>query len=102
MYRHLTWIPIASLVTTIAGWWAWNAFLSAISSGTPGPYYIRDAFTYHFGSDLLWWAVLIITVAMVMVMELTIEVLRKRFWPTEVDLWQERESERDKMRKRKG
>lgn len=34
----------------------------------------------------------------VSVIDLTIEVLRRRFWPTDVDLWQEREAEKAKMK----
>lgn len=99
MYRHLTWIPITSLIVTIAGWWAFNFFLSGIYARTPGPYYVRDAFTDHFGAELLWWAVLLVVAMVVMVIEITIEVVRKRFWPTDVDLWQEMEAERAKTKK---
>ncbi|KUJ12633.1 phospholipid-translocating P-type ATPase [Mollisia scopiformis] len=100
VYHHLTWIPLASLLATITGWWAWNFFLSGIYARAPGPYYVRDAFTYHFGEDLLWWAVLLIVVMVVMVIEIIIEVVRKRWWPTEVDLWQEREAEKARTKTR--
>lgn len=97
-YHHLTWIPLASLGITVGGWWAWNFFLSGIYARSPGPYYVRHGFTDHYGADLLWWAVLIIVVMVVSVIDLTIEVLRRRFWPTDVDLWQEREAEKAKMK----
>ncbi|KAE8445058.1 hypothetical protein EG329_013772 [Mollisiaceae sp. DMI_Dod_QoI] len=93
VYHHLTWIPLASLSITVTGWWAWNFFLSGIYARSPGPYYVRDAFTYHFGKDPVWWLVLVIVVMAVLAIEVVIEVVRRRCWPTEVEVWQEREAE---------
>lgn len=48
----------------------------------------------HFGKDLNWWATLVIVVAMLVVFELIVNMLKKRFWPSIVDVWQEIEEDR--------
>ncbi|KAF8850714.1 phospholipid-translocating P-type ATPase [Acephala macrosclerotiorum] len=98
-YHHLTWIPIAALLVTITGWWAFNLFLSVIYGRSPGPYYVRDAFIYHFGKDLDWWATHVIVVAALLAIEIAVKVMRRSCWPTEVDLWQEKEAERARAKK---
>jgi ABC-type nitrate/sulfonate/bicarbonate transport system permease component len=48
----------------------------------------------HFGKDLNWWATLIIVVAVLVVFDLIINMTKKRFWPSIVDVWQEIEEDR--------
>lgn len=93
-YRYKTWIPLLSFVVTIIGWWAWNFFLSAAYSNTPGSYSVYKAFVEHFGKDLNWWATLVIVVAVLVVFDLIINMTKKRFWPSIVDVWQEIEEDR--------
>lgn len=45
---------------TVAGWWAWNAFLSGIYAPAPSPYAVRDGFTTTFGRDATWWLSLVV------------------------------------------
>jgi phospholipid-translocating ATPase len=92
-YHYKTWIPIFGAMLTIFGWWAWNLFLSAIYSNSAGPYTVYTGFMEHFGKSLTWWAVLGAVLAVVIVLELGVDVLRRTYWPTLIDLWQELEQD---------
>lgn len=52
-------------------------------------YAIKDGFTIGYGRDLLWWAVLLLMLAAVILLELGVSSIRKAFWPTDIDLFQE-------------
>ncbi|KAI1825513.1 hypothetical protein F4861DRAFT_193755 [Xylaria intraflava] len=52
-------IIIGSFGITVAGWWAWQAFLSGVYTPQPSPYAGRGAFVNTFGKDTLWWSLLI-------------------------------------------
>jgi phospholipid-translocating ATPase len=97
-YHYKTWIPIFSCLLTVSGWWAWNLFLSAAYSNTPGVYTARDAFIHHF--DLTWWAVLVIVIMACVALELIIDVVRRWWWAGPIDIWQEVEMERRNKNKR--
>ncbi|KAH8657200.1 hypothetical protein BGZ60DRAFT_532048 [Tricladium varicosporioides] len=88
-FHYKTWIPIFGAFITLAGWWAWNLFLSAIYANTPGPYSVRGGFVQHFGKNLTWWAVLFIVSGVLIAFEVLIDVVKRRFWPNIVDVWQE-------------
>lgn len=68
-----TYIILAGCVITVAGWWAWNAFLDACYSSNLSPYDVRHGFTGTFGRDPAWWA----TMALVLVVLGVGEVLGK-------------------------
>jgi phospholipid-translocating ATPase len=98
-FHHKTWVPIFGAVLTIAGWWAWNLFLSAISSNTPGPYTVKDGFIHHFGANITWWAVFVAIMAALIIPDLVFDALKRRFWPNMIEIWQELEQDPEIMRK---
>lgn len=76
---------------SVAGWFLWNLFLSAIYTKTPGPYAVRGDFIHNFGKTLTWWLTLLMVLAMVVVFELAVTALRRIYWPQDEDLVQELE-----------
>lgn len=90
--HHKTIVTFAGYLISIAGWFLWNLFLSAIYSDKIGPYTVRDAFIHDFGRKPTWWLTLVMTLAMVIVLELAVTALRRIFWPQDQDLMQEAES----------
>lgn len=98
-YHHITWVPIFGAALTIGGWWAWNLFLAAIFSNTPGPYTVYRGFLDHFGANASWWLVHIAIMAALIVPDLVVEALQRRFWPTVIQVWQELEQNGEVMRK---
>ncbi|KAF8866743.1 phospholipid-translocating P-type ATPase [Acephala macrosclerotiorum] len=76
---------------SVGGWFLWTIVLSALYK--PGKTYllypIKDGFIRYFGSNLLWWLVLFLTLASLILLELGVSSIRKAFWPTETDLFQE-------------
>ncbi|KAI1102795.1 phospholipid-translocating P-type ATPase [Jackrogersella minutella] len=70
-------IVLAAFGITIAGWWAWNAFLAGVYAPQPSPYPARDGFTSTFGKDPLWWLILIIIVLVLIAVETFYKTMKR-------------------------
>lgn len=75
-----------SFFITTAGWWAWSAFLSYAYSDNLTPFDVKGGFEHTFGPDLNWWLVVIITLAIMTVIELVWKSVRRELavagrWP---------------------
>jgi len=76
----------------IGGWWAWNLILSAIYDPANNTLFgVKDGFMHRFGRSGLWWLVLILTSAAVLLWEVAVSACRIAWWPSDVDLFQELE-----------
>ncbi|KAI0161169.1 phospholipid-translocating P-type ATPase [Hypoxylon sp. FL1284] len=76
--HHKTAIVLGAFGLTIAGWWAWNAFLAGVYAPQPSPYPARDGFTDTFGQDPLWWLTLVIVVVALIVVEMVYKAAKRR------------------------
>ena len=72
-------IVMASFFITTGGWWAWNAFLSAIYAPAASPYGVRDGFISGFGKDPMWWLTLVGVLLILAVVELGYKTLKRQF-----------------------
>lgn len=81
----------------------WNILLSFAfkprSSQTYPLYPVANGFLVHWGRNLLWWLVLLLTLASLVLLELGISSIRKAFWPTDTEIFQE--LQKDKIIKRR-
>ncbi|EZF97320.1 phospholipid-transporting ATPase [Trichophyton rubrum MR1459] len=91
----LTLIP---LVVSIGGWWLWNIILSK-QYKHDAIYNVRNNLIHFTGKNALWWTTLIVIVAIVILFEITMVTVRKTLWPTDVDLFQGYEKDRDVKRR---
>ncbi|KAM5439708.1 drs2 neo1 protein [Microsporum ferrugineum] len=91
----LTLIP---LVLSIGGWWLWNIILSEQYKHSE-IYNVRNNFIHVTGKNALWWMTLIVIVVIIILFEITIATVRKTLWPTDVDLFQGYEKDRDVKRR---
>lgn len=89
--HHKTAVTAAGLLLSVAGWFLWNLFLSAIYKRRASPYAVRDGFVYGFGRVPAWWLTLVMVLAAVVVFELAVTALRRIYWPEDQDLMQEAE-----------
>ncbi|KAJ5661823.1 uncharacterized protein N7477_009439 [Penicillium maclennaniae] len=99
--HNKTYLSIIVIVISVGGWFLWNIILSeryTLSSGK-GVYDVPENFLHHAGDNLLFWVVLLISVASVLLFELTMSTLRALFFPTDVDIFQEYEQDLE-IRKR--
>ncbi|KAI1377631.1 phospholipid-translocating P-type ATPase [Hypoxylon crocopeplum] len=120
--HYKTAIVLGAFVLTIAGWWAWNAFLAGVYAPQPSPYPARDGFTETFGKDPLWWLILIVIVLALISIELVYKAVKRNMvvagtwkWPPwkrrslddsleewGLDVWQELEKDpvtRERLRR---
>ncbi|EXJ56108.1 hypothetical protein A1O7_09039 [Cladophialophora yegresii CBS 114405] len=92
-------LPAAiAIFLSVAGWWLWNLILSCIYPFSP-IYNVNHAFLDRFGRNPLWWVTLILTVAAVCLVEFTIKTVKVTVWPSDVDVFQGFEQDRE-VRKR--
>ncbi|KAJ0117047.1 hypothetical protein J7T55_003463 [Diaporthe amygdali] len=89
--HNKTLVTFIGFFISVAGWFLWNLFLSAIYDSRVGPYIVRKAFIYNFGRQPTWWLTAIMALAMVIVFELAVSAVRRIFWPQDQDLIQETE-----------
>ncbi|TLD29123.1 hypothetical protein PspLS_04235 [Pyricularia sp. CBS 133598] len=71
-------VILGSCLITVAGWWAWQAFLSGSYSPSPSPYAVRGGLTEGFGRDLSWWACLIVVLAALIVFEMGYKAVKRQ------------------------
>jgi phospholipid-translocating ATPase len=88
--HNKTYMSAIGWLVSIGGWFLWTVFLSAIyKPGKMYPLYpIKDGFIKFFGHDLLWWMVLALTLACLVLLEIGVSSVRKSFWPTDTDVFQ--------------
>ncbi|KAL7934134.1 hypothetical protein V8C35DRAFT_46671 [Trichoderma chlorosporum] len=87
-FHSKTLIPLIGLALEITGWFLWNLILSTIYQRTIGPIIVRDEFIHNFGPRLSWWTTLILGLVTPIVMELTVQAIRRVYFPTDQDLMQ--------------
>ncbi|KAI6086144.1 phospholipid-translocating P-type ATPase [Hypoxylon rubiginosum] len=75
--HHKTAVVLGAFGITIAGWFAWNAFLAGIYSPQPSPYPARGAFIDTFGKDPLWWLTLIVVVVALISIEISYKAAKR-------------------------
>jgi phospholipid-translocating ATPase len=87
-----------AIFLSVGGWWLWNMALSCVYAFNP-VYNVHRAFLDTFGRNLLWWVTLVLTVAAVCLVEVTIKIVKVTLWPSDVDIFQGFEQDRE-VRKR--
>lgn len=92
-------IPVIGWTITVFGWFAWNLLLMVVEKSITQGYFISRAFLDHFGNTLLWWVVLLIDVVVVIVYELVVSAVRRVYFPTDADVFQELQSDPIIMRR---
>ncbi|EMR66572.1 putative phospholipid-transporting atpase 1 protein [Eutypa lata UCREL1] len=83
--HHKTSVVMGAFLITIAGWFAWQAFLDGSYARQPSPYAARDGFTVTFGRDPLWWLTALAIVFVLIVIETSYKAIKRRlvvagFW----------------------
>ena len=89
--HNKTLISALGWILSIGGWSFWTLALSGLYKPTKSyPLYpIYNNFILHFGRDFLWWMTLFLSLTAVILLELGISSVRKAFWPTDTDVFQE-------------
>ncbi|KUI52838.1 putative phospholipid-transporting ATPase DNF3 [Cytospora mali] len=87
--HNKTLVTFIGFLISVAGWFIWNLFLSAIYKAQVGPYTVRDGMTNNFGRTPTWWLTVVMALAVVILFELSLSAVRRIFWPQDQDLMQE-------------
>lgn len=81
------------LFLSIGAPFLWNLIFAAAYPLTTA-YHVRGGFFIGFGQNPTWWLTLIFIVVCVYMYELSISALRKAFFPTDTDVFQELEQDK--------
>ncbi|RYO80660.1 hypothetical protein DL766_004851 [Monosporascus sp. MC13-8B] len=76
--HHKTSVVIGAFFITVAGWFAWQAFLDGVYARQPSPYAARDGFVHGFGRDPLWWLTGLAVIAALVAVETTYKAVKHR------------------------
>jgi len=89
---------VLAIFLSLGGWWLWNLILTAIYPYT-AIYSVHHDLLRGFGRNLLWWLTLLLIILAVCLLEVTIKAVGASFWPSDVDVFQGFEQDRE-VRKR--
>lgn len=83
---YKTSIVMISFFITVAGWWAWNGFMSSAYGDNLSPYDVKGGFSDTFGTDWNWWLTLILAFGVLAVAEMVYgatkrNLIASRAWP---------------------
>jgi phospholipid-translocating ATPase len=96
--HNKSYLAAISFVCSVGGFFLWDVILSCTYKNNK-IYHVKWSFLRHFGRDLSWWLVFFVTIAVCLLFDILLIVVRNAFWPTDVDIFQEIEQDRD-MRRR--
>jgi phospholipid-translocating ATPase len=90
--HNKTYLTAIAFTLSVGGWFVWQLFLSGVGlqqKKNRWLYPMKNDFIDGFGANLLWWLVLLLSVASLVLFELGVNSVRKAFWPTDTDIFQE-------------
>ncbi|PBP16371.1 p-type ATPase, partial [Diplocarpon rosae] len=89
--HNQTFIPALGWILSVGTWFCWTLLLAVVFEPNKSYllYPVKDGFLRSYGRDMLWWLVLILTQVALTLLELGVSSVRKSFWPTDVELFQE-------------
>lgn len=66
----------------------WLCILSQMYPATMAIYIVRDGFIHNFGNTLLWWVIILLELAALIVLDLAVQSIGRVYFPNDVDLMQ--------------
>lgn len=96
--HNKTFTSFLAIFLSIGGWFLWNLVLSATYRNNV-IYNVKVGMLRRFGHNLLWWLTLLIILACCLILEITVRSLRAARFPTDVDIFQELEQDREIRRR---
>ncbi|KAL1892970.1 drs2 neo1 protein [Sporothrix stenoceras] len=93
--HNQTIISAVGLLISVGGWFVWSLLLSGVYGVKSGPYLVHGTFIHNFGRTGIWWVTLILALSVVIAFELILNGVRRTVAPTDLDLMQQIEHDRD-------
>lgn len=91
---------LASALISCLGWFLWCCLLPGLyKPETSKIYDVLKGLYWHFGTDISWWATLLILVAMPLLYDIILQVFRNWFFPTDSDVFRVLEKNTEIRRK---
>jgi phospholipid-translocating ATPase len=90
--HNKTIIPLVGWLLMVSAWFLWNILLATTGithKGQQIQYPVNHNLTRGFGRQPLWWITCVLAVATLCIFELCVTSLRRVYFPTDQDLWQE-------------
>ena len=85
---------VVAIVLSVGGWYLWNIVLAIIYHNNV-IYDVKNGLFHRFGRNLLWWLTVFVVVVLFVVFEMAIGTIQLSYFPTDVDVFQGYEQDRD-------
>ncbi|RDL39666.1 uncharacterized protein BP5553_04006 [Venustampulla echinocandica] len=95
--HNKTLITAFGWIISVGGWFMWSILLSFAPKPNTKTYLLyplSGGFLTRYGRNILWWLVVLLTLACLTVLELGISSIRKTFWPTDTEIFQELQNDK--------
>jgi phospholipid-translocating ATPase len=86
------WITSLGAFLSILAWWLFQFALEGLYDPYRIPYFVSGGFTENWGRQLSWWTVIGGTLCLVIMFDISTISVRRTYFPSDADLWQEIES----------
>lgn len=91
--HHKNIIIWGGFALSVAGWFLWQIILSRMYPAEYDIYLVRSNFLENFGPQLSWWAICLLPLATLVILELVVQSIRRVYFPTDQDLMQRMEKD---------
>jgi phospholipid-translocating ATPase len=92
-----TLVSVLGMALSVGGWFLWTIVMASIYKPRNDKAYLQYPlyanFLEHYGRDLSWWLNAFLILCTLVLYELAASSLRKAFWPTDTDVFQELEQD---------
>jgi phospholipid-translocating ATPase len=93
----ITYVSAIGMILSIGGWFLWTVILAVIykpeNDKAYAQYPVYNDFLSHYGRDFSWWLNTFLILAALIMYDLAVTSIRKSFWPTDTDVFQELEQD---------
>lgn len=93
----ITYVSAIGMILSVGGWFLWTVVLAAIykpkNDKVYAQYPVYDDFLSYYGRDFSWWLNTILILTALIMFDLAVTSIRKSFWPTDTDVFQELEQD---------
>ncbi|KAF5005880.1 hypothetical protein FDECE_7693 [Fusarium decemcellulare] len=81
-------ITFGGCLVSVAGWFLWMLAISGVYPKHIGLYVVRRSFLDNFGRTLQWWTTVLVELAVLVVIDLVVQSIRRVYFPRDQDLMQ--------------
>lgn len=96
--RNKQWLAIFSFLLELIGYGLWNILIMLLHRGLSTTIFYADYGLLEFGSDITWWAAVLINCSVLLLVDFLVKVFKFMFHPSDTEIFQLFEKDVDMRR----